>query len=108
MPGLELLEIVGVHARQSKRGGEKAWRFRREIEAGGIRATNDRSQPQERRSMRSPSSSIITSKVQASPRWLQKTPSISNGAPPKLLGDRMHFRRRDEQEDRRRDRRSGG
>jgi hypothetical protein len=28
-------------------------------------------------------SSIIVSKVQVSPRWLQKTFSISNGTPPK-------------------------
>ena len=37
---LKLLEIIGVHARQAKRGGEQTRRFGRKIESGGIRAAN--------------------------------------------------------------------
>ena len=53
-PGFELLKIVGIHARQPERRRKKARRFGREIEAGGIRAANDRGQPQAARATRAP------------------------------------------------------
>ena len=49
-----------------------------------------------------PNSSSIVSKVQVSPRWLQNTPSTSNGVGGEPFGDGRDIGRRDEQEHRRR------
>ena len=46
--GLELLEVVGIHARQPERGGEQAGRFRREVEPGRVGAAHDRREAQQR------------------------------------------------------------
>ena len=51
-------------------------------------------------SVASPNSSTITSNVQASPRWLQCTPSTSNGVAREALRHAVDLRRRDEQEHR--------
>ena len=41
MPGLELRQIVGVHARQAERGGEQAGGLRGQIGPGGVGAAHD-------------------------------------------------------------------
>ena len=47
--GLELLEIVAVHARQAERGGEQAGALRRELGPRRIGAPDDEGEPVERR-----------------------------------------------------------
>ena len=81
-PGFELLEIVGIHARQAERRREQAGRFGRRDRGGRYRRRARSPRAARARASARPNSSIITSKVQGSPRWLQNTPSMSNGAPP--------------------------
>ena len=74
--GLELLEVVGVHAREAEGGGEEAGRLRREVEAGGVGAADDGGEAVEG-GMARPNSASMVSKEQRSPRWLQNTSSMS-------------------------------
>ena len=46
--GIELLEIVGEHARQAERQGKKPARFLDGVELGGIRRAHDGGKPQHR------------------------------------------------------------
>ena len=46
--GFELLQVVGIHAREAERGGEKPRRFRFEIEPRGIGTPHDSGEAQER------------------------------------------------------------
>ena len=70
--GRELLEVVGIHARQAERRREQPRRFRREIEVAPCRR-RARSSQAARAARSKPNSSTIMSKVHRSPRWLQNT-----------------------------------
>ena len=82
--GFELSQVIGIHAGQAERGGEQTRRFGRKVEPGGVGAAHDGGQSRSG-SVASPNSSTMMSKVQSSPRWLQKmpSPSMSNGVAPK-------------------------
>ena len=75
----QLREIVPVHAGIAERRGEQAFRLRREVGAGRVGAAHDLGELQAGARTSRPNSSIIVSKVQVSPRWLQNTPSMSKG-----------------------------
>ena len=80
--GVELREVVAIHARKAERGGEQAGGLRRQIRAVRYRPPRTIVASRASASACRPNSSSITSKVQASPRWLQNTPSMSNGVAP--------------------------
>ena len=98
--GLELLEIVVEHPRQAERGGEQPGRFRRQIEPRRCRRRAPSSPAAASGGVARPNSSIMTSKVQSSPRWLQNTFSMSKGAALKRSPTRDNLGRRHEQEHR--------
>jgi hypothetical protein len=79
--GFELFEIVGIHARQAERSreqpGASGARSKRAVSAARTMMPNRNSAGDA-----SPHSSTITSNVQASPRWVQNTASMSKGSAP--------------------------
>ena len=97
--GLELREVVGIHARQAERGREQARRLRREVEAARCRRRARSSRGAASGSVARPNSSTITSKVQSSPRWLQNTSLDVERRRAEAVGDAAHLGRRHEQED---------
>ena len=103
----ELLEIVGVHARQSERGGEQPGRFGRKIEARGVGASDDRRKLRERLGSKS---QFVEHRVERAElaAVAPEDPFDIEWSAVEALRDRLHFRWRDEQEHGGRDRRSGG
>ena len=87
-PGFELLQVIRIHAGKSKRGREQPGSFgessRRAVSAPRTMVARRR-----RGEVPNPNSPTMVSKVQVSPRWLQKTFSMSNGAPPKRSATSM-------------------
>ena len=95
--GFELREIVRVHARQSKRCRQQARCLRRKVQTS-VSAARTIVARRSSGSVVKPNSSIMRSKVHFSPRWLQNTPSRSNGDGAVSLGHARNLRDRDEEE----------
>jgi hypothetical protein len=83
VPSAPVITIAASNWRRSslcmptERRGQQTCALRRKVEPRGIRATHVLARCS-RGYVRNPNSSIMVSKVQVSPRWLQNTPSMSN------------------------------